>query len=110
MLYDTRAKLFPADIVVLAIGVRPEIALAKSAGLEIGERGGIRVDEKMRTSDKHIWAIGDAVEVVIYIGEWMVLALAARPAVRAESPPIQSWAGILRSGRAGHIRYAVFSE
>ena len=53
----------PADIVILAIGVRPEIGLARAAGLAIGERGGIRVDEWMRTSDPAIWAVGDAVEV-----------------------------------------------
>ncbi|MGC2576460.1 MAG: FAD-dependent oxidoreductase, partial [Terrimicrobiaceae bacterium] len=51
------------DLVILAIGVRPETHLAKSAGLELGERGGIRVDEQMRTTDPHIWAVGDAVEV-----------------------------------------------
>lgn len=51
------------DLVILAIGVRPETDLAKSAGLELGERGGIRVDEQMRTTDPHIWAVGDAVEV-----------------------------------------------
>ena len=50
------------DIVILAIGVRPEIGLARAAGLDIGERGGIRVDDQMRTNDPHIWAVGDAVE------------------------------------------------
>jgi len=49
--------------VILAIGVRPETALAKQAGLELGERGGIRVDRNMRTSDPHVWAVGDAIEV-----------------------------------------------
>lgn len=52
-----------ADMVILAIGVRPETALAEAAGLELGPRKGIRVDEAMRTSDPHIWAVGDAVEV-----------------------------------------------
>ena len=47
-------KAFSADIVILAIGVRPDTKLAKTAGLEIGERGGIRVDEHMRTSDPDI--------------------------------------------------------
>ncbi len=51
------------DLVVLAMGVRPEIALAKSSGLEIGKMGGIQVDDHMRTSDENIWAVGDAVEV-----------------------------------------------
>ncbi len=43
-------KTYPADIVILAIGVRPDSTLAKAAGLEIGERGGIRVDDQMHTS------------------------------------------------------------
>ncbi|NCF69092.1 MAG: FAD-dependent oxidoreductase [Chloroflexi bacterium] len=68
---------FPADIVVLGIGVRPENWLAKEAGLEIGERGGIRVDDQMHTSDPHILAVGDAIEVKDYItGEWSHIPLA----------------------------------
>lgn len=51
------------DLVILAIGVRPETALARAAGLELGGRGGIRVDDRMRTGDPAIWAVGDAVEV-----------------------------------------------
>src|SRR5271165_5261605 len=70
-------KTFPADIVILAIGVRPDIKLAKTAGLEIGERGGIRVDEHMRTSDPDIFAVGDAVEVKDFgTGQWSLIALA----------------------------------
>jgi NADPH-dependent 2,4-dienoyl-CoA reductase/sulfur reductase-like enzyme/rhodanese-related sulfurtransferase len=53
----------PAQAVVLAIGVRPETELAKDAGLEIGETGGIKVDHNYRTSDRHIYAVGDAIEV-----------------------------------------------
>ena len=65
------------DLVILAIGVRPETALAKAAGLEIGERGGIRVDAQMRTSDPKIWAVGDAVEVRDHItGQWSLIPLA----------------------------------
>lgn len=52
-----------ADLVILGIGVRPEAALARQAGLAIGERGGIAVDAQMRTSDPAIWAVGDAIEV-----------------------------------------------
>ncbi len=52
----------PADMVVAAIGVRPETSLAVASGLRIGARGGIAVDERMRTSDPDIFAIGDAVE------------------------------------------------
>ncbi len=51
-----------ADLVVLGIGVRPDAALAKAAGLRIGERGGIVVDEHLRTSDPHVYALGDAIE------------------------------------------------
>jgi NADPH-dependent 2,4-dienoyl-CoA reductase/sulfur reductase-like enzyme len=62
---------YPADIVVLGIGVRPDTELAKQAGLEIGERGGIRTDEQMRTSEPDIFAAGDAVEVRDFVtGEW----------------------------------------
>ena len=68
---------YPADIVILAIGVRPDTTLAKAAGLTIGERGGIRVDEHMRTSDPDIFAVGDAVEVKDYgTGQWSLIALA----------------------------------
>ncbi len=70
-------KRLPADIVILAIGVRPETALAKMAGLEIGQRGGIRVDEQMRTSDPDIFAVGDAVEVRDFVtGQWTLIPLA----------------------------------
>jgi NADPH-dependent 2,4-dienoyl-CoA reductase/sulfur reductase-like enzyme/rhodanese-related sulfurtransferase len=70
-------KAHPADIVILAIGVRPETGLAKMAGLEIGPRGGIRVDEQMRTSDPDIFAVGDAVEVKDFVtGEWSLIPLA----------------------------------
>jgi NADPH-dependent 2,4-dienoyl-CoA reductase/sulfur reductase-like enzyme/rhodanese-related sulfurtransferase len=70
-------KTYPADIVILSLGVRPDTALAKAAGLEIGERGGIRVDEHMRTSDPDIFAVGDAVEVKDFVtGEWSLVALA----------------------------------
>lgn len=51
----------PADVVVAAIGVRPDTDLADAAGLEVGERGGIVVDEHHRTSDPQIYAVGDAV-------------------------------------------------
>jgi NADPH-dependent 2,4-dienoyl-CoA reductase/sulfur reductase-like enzyme/rhodanese-related sulfurtransferase len=68
---------YAGDIVILAIGVRPETALAKAAGLELGARGGIRVDGHMRTSDPHIWAVGDAVEVKdVVTGEWTLIPLA----------------------------------
>jgi len=70
-------KKHPADIVILAIGVRPETELAKMAGIKIGQRGGISVDEHMRTSNPDIFAVGDAVEVKDYVtGQWSLVALA----------------------------------
>lgn len=70
-------KKHPADIVILAIGVKPETALAKMAGLELGQRGGMRVDEQMRTSNPDIFAVGDAVEVKDFVtGQWTLIPLA----------------------------------
>lgn len=70
-------KTYPADIVILGIGVKPETDLAKQAGLEIGERGGIRVDDQMRTSKPDIFAVGDAIEVKDFVtGQWALYALA----------------------------------
>jgi len=72
-----KGKAHPADIVILAIGVRPETALAKMAGIEIGKLGGMRVDEHMRTSNLDIFAVGDAVEVKDFVtGEWALIPLA----------------------------------
>ena len=70
-------KIYPANLVILALGVRPDTTLAKMAGLEIGERGGIRVNDQMLTSDPHIFAVGDAVEVKDFVtNEWSLIALA----------------------------------
>ncbi len=55
-------EVLPSELVILAIGVRPDITLAKFAGLQIGERGGIEVNEFNLTSDPDIYAVGDAAE------------------------------------------------
>jgi NADPH-dependent 2,4-dienoyl-CoA reductase/sulfur reductase-like enzyme/rhodanese-related sulfurtransferase len=82
-----------ADLVILAIGVRPETTLARAAGLEIGARGGIVVDREMRTSDPHVWAMGDAVEVEdVLTGQETVLPLAG-PANRQGRVAAESIAG-----------------
>ncbi|CAB4681480.1 MAG: CoA-disulfide reductase [Actinobacteria bacterium] len=52
----------PADLIILAIGVRPDVSLAKVAGLKIGSRNGIAVDRNNLTNDKNIYAIGDVAE------------------------------------------------
>lgn len=70
-------RTFPADIAILALGVRPDTTLARAAGLTVGPRGGIKVDDSMHTSDPHILAVGDAVEVADYVtGEASLVALA----------------------------------
>lgn len=56
-------KTLAAQLVVLGVGVRPENKLATDAGLEVGPRGGIRVNEHLQTSDPDIYAVGDAVEI-----------------------------------------------
>jgi NADPH-dependent 2,4-dienoyl-CoA reductase/sulfur reductase-like enzyme/rhodanese-related sulfurtransferase len=89
---ESGARL-PADVVILAIGVRPETGLASDAGLAIGSRGGIVVDDQMRTSDPNIWAVGDAVEVPdVLTGQDTVLPLAG-PANREGRVAAESIAG-----------------
>ncbi|HET6278641.1 MAG TPA: FAD-dependent oxidoreductase [Candidatus Polarisedimenticolia bacterium] len=72
----------PADLAILGVGVRPETTLARDAGLDLGERGGIRVDAGMRSSDPHIWAVGDAVEVTDVVTGQIGLVPLAGPANR----------------------------
>lgn len=73
---------FSAEMVVMAVGVKPDVQIAREAGLEIGELGGIRVDEQMRTTDPNILAVGDAIEVRDFVtGGWSIIPLAG-PASR----------------------------
>src|SRR5690606_37510628 len=65
------------DLVILSIGVRPNGELARDAGLDVKEKGGIIVDKTLKTSDEYIYAIGDVVEVVDYVtGEKTMVPLA----------------------------------
>ncbi|MBN2507318.1 MAG: FAD-dependent oxidoreductase [Verrucomicrobia bacterium] len=67
----------PADVVVLGLGVSPETRLAQSAGLLLGKLGGIRVNDRLQTSDPHIWAVGDVIEVRDAVtGQWSLVPLA----------------------------------
>jgi NADPH-dependent 2,4-dienoyl-CoA reductase/sulfur reductase-like enzyme/rhodanese-related sulfurtransferase len=89
---ESGARL-PADLVILAIGVRPETALARAAGLPVGPRGGIVVDAQMRTPDPRIWAVGDAIEVPdVLTGQETVLPLAG-PANRQGRVAAEAIAG-----------------
>jgi NADPH-dependent 2,4-dienoyl-CoA reductase/sulfur reductase-like enzyme/rhodanese-related sulfurtransferase len=70
----------PADMVLLAMGVRPEKTLAEKAGLAIGDRGGILVDDMLQTSDTDIYAIGDVIEVRDLVSDQNRLLALAGPA------------------------------
>ena len=71
-----------ADLVLMAAGVRPNLDLAKSAGLEIGPSGGLSVDERLLSSDPHIYAAGDMVEVTRRVDGARVRIPLAGPANR----------------------------
>lgn len=71
-----------SDITILSIGVRPENELASSAGLQIGERGGIVVNEYLQTNDEDIYAIGDAIQVKDYLFKHETMVPLAWPANR----------------------------
>jgi NADPH-dependent 2,4-dienoyl-CoA reductase/sulfur reductase-like enzyme/peroxiredoxin family protein/rhodanese-related sulfurtransferase/TusA-related sulfurtransferase len=73
-------KVIEGELVISAIGVRPENHLAKEAGLTLGATGGILVDEHMRTSDENIYAVGDAVEINHFITGKPALIPLAGPA------------------------------
>lgn len=55
------------EFVIISIGVKPDVSLAQGAGIALGERGGIRVDEFMRTSAPDVYAVGDAVELLDFV-------------------------------------------
>lgn len=75
-------KEISTDLIILSIGVRPENKLAQDAGLELGERGGIKVDKNLLTSDSSIYAIGDAIETYDYILNLPAMIPLAWPANR----------------------------
>ena len=73
---------FKTDILIMAIGVRPETSLAQEAGLQLGELGGIYTNESMQTSDPSIYAVGDAVEEKDFVTGNQTLVPLAGPANR----------------------------
>ena len=76
----TSGKIINTDLTIMSIGVRPENELAKSSGLKLGDRGHIKVDQNMMTSDPNIYAIGDAVETIDYIYKEPAMVPLAWPA------------------------------
>ncbi len=73
-------KSIMADLVILSIGVRPNSELAKAAGLELNPRGGIVVDDTLKTSDPNIYAVGDVIEVEDFISKERTMIPLAGPA------------------------------
>lgn len=78
----TKGRQIEAELIILAIGVRPESIIAQEAGLEIGKSGGIKVNEYLQTSGTNIWALGDAIEVKHFVTSEMAPIPLAGPANR----------------------------
>jgi NADPH-dependent 2,4-dienoyl-CoA reductase/sulfur reductase-like enzyme/rhodanese-related sulfurtransferase len=99
-----------ADLVLLAIGVRPEVDLARDAGLTIGPRGGIAVNDRLRTNDPDIYAVGDAVEKTDAIGAGPALIPLANTANRQGRLAADAIAGLPTAlgGRLGTAIVEVF--
>lgn len=73
-------RVLSADMVILSIGVRPNSILAKEAGLELNQRGGIIVDKYLKTSDPNIFAVGDVIEIEEFINKGKAMIALAGPA------------------------------
>jgi NADPH-dependent 2,4-dienoyl-CoA reductase/sulfur reductase-like enzyme/rhodanese-related sulfurtransferase len=94
-----------ADAVMISVGVKPRAELAEQADLEIGEHGGIRVNEQMQTSDPNIWAVGDVVEVRnVITDEWHLFPLAG-PANRQGRLAAAHIVGREHAGPAADMTY-----
>ncbi|QUN05378.1 FAD-dependent oxidoreductase [Shewanella yunxiaonensis] len=76
------AQPLATDMVIMAVGVKPDVALANGAGIALGERGGIKVDSGMCTSDPDIYTVGDAVETPDFVTGNPTLVPLAGPANR----------------------------
>ncbi|MDT5269708.1 MAG: hypothetical protein QOH49_1894 [Acidobacteriota bacterium] len=96
-------RALEADVVSIGVGVRPEVALAVAAGIEVGESGAVRTDEQQRTSAPGVYAAGDCCEVLNRVSGRRVWHPLGQPAVR------QGWvAGANAAGRdsSPEARYA----
>jgi len=83
-----------AELIVSAVGVRPDVKLARDAGLKIGATGGIAVDAGMKTSDPYIYAVGDAMETIHLVGGMPVLVPLAGPANKQARIAVDNICGI----------------
>lgn len=96
-------RAIEADIVSIGVGVRPEVALARGAGVEIGETGAVSTDERQRTSATGVYAAGDCCEVINRVSGRKVWHPLGQPAVR------QGWvagANAAREDSSAEARYA----
>jgi NADPH-dependent 2,4-dienoyl-CoA reductase/sulfur reductase-like enzyme/rhodanese-related sulfurtransferase len=94
LLADLEGVSERVNMVLLSVGVRPDVQLAVDAGLELGNRRGIKVDPHMRTNDPHIYAVGDAVESKDVVSGQEVLVPLAGPANRQGRIAADNIAGI----------------
>ncbi|MCL1792286.1 MAG: CoA-disulfide reductase [Oscillospiraceae bacterium] len=101
LILELQNGVLETDMLILAIGVKPESKLAKDAGLTINERGGIVVDKRMRTSDENIYAVGDAVEVIDFVTGQAVMIPLAGPANKQARIAADNICGIPSSEYAG---------
>ena len=93
VLLDNETQV-PADLIILAIGVKPDTAFLKSSGIGCSERGAIVVDERLQTNHPQIFAVGDAVEVVDFVSGKKTLVPLAGPANRQGRIAADNIAGI----------------
>jgi len=101
---DVGGRPEKVDMVLMAVGVKPEVKLAVDAGLALGARKGIQVDEHMRTNDPCIYAVGDAVEVKDEVMGSMALFPLAGPANRQGRVVADNLAGIARTALCSRAR------
>ena len=96
-----------ADLVIVNVGVRPASALARDAGLDLGPTGAISVDTDQRTSDPHIWAVGDAVEVTQAVTGARIPVPLAGPANRQGRRAADSMCGRRTTPQAAVLATAI---
>jgi NADPH-dependent 2,4-dienoyl-CoA reductase/sulfur reductase-like enzyme/rhodanese-related sulfurtransferase len=103
-------RRIPAELVLFSVGVRPELTLAKAAGLAIGPSGGLQVDDRLRTSDPDVHAAGDMVEVVHRVsGRKLRIPLAGPANRQGRIAATNALGGALRySGAAGTSVVKIF--
>ncbi len=95
-----------ADLVLFSVGVKPELTLARSCGLEIGVSGGLVVDKWLRTSDPNIFAAGDMIELRNFVSGKPTRVPLAGPANRQGRIAAENVASLLRGESAEVLSYA----